>query len=184
VTLHARTVLIAAGVRWRRLEAVGAERFESQGIHYACTSVEAMLYDKSDVAVVGAGNSAGQAVMYVAQCCPNRTVHLLVRRRLGPGMSDYLVGRIRATPNIKVHEGVQIAEVHGERRLESITLKAFNPDGDAEKDETSGGRLSVAAVFVFIGAEPGCSWLPPKIARDKLGYILTGVDALRSGACR
>ena len=182
VTLRARTVLIAAGVRWRRLEAQGAERFESQGIHYACTSVEAMLYDKSDVAVVGAGNSAGQAVMYLAQCCPNRTVHLLVRRRLGPGMSDYLVGRIRATPNIEVHEGVQIAAVHGERRLESVTLKAFNPDGDSERGEARGERLSVAAVFVFIGAEPGCSWLPSKIARDQLGYILTGVDALRSGA--
>ncbi len=182
VTLHARAVLIAAGVRWRRLEAQGAERFESQGIHYACTSVEAMLYDKSDVAVVGAGNSAGQAVMYLAQCCPDRTVHLLVRRRLGPGMSDYLVGRIRATPNIRAHEGVQIAAAHGEMRLESVTLKAFNPDDDSEKDETEGERLSVAAVFVFIGAEPGCSWLPSKIARDKLGYILTGVDALRTGA--
>jgi len=97
-------------------------------------------------------------------------------------MSDYLVGRIRATPNIKVHEGVQIAAVQGERRLEGITLRAFNPDGDSEKDEMSGKRLRVAAVFVFIGAEPGCSWLPSKIARDKLGYILTGVDALRSGA--
>src|SRR5258706_415108 len=124
VTLHARAVLIAAGVQWRRLEAQGAERFESQGIHYACTSVEAMLYDKSDVAVVGAGNSAGQAVMYLAQCCPDRTVHLLVRRRLGTGMSDYLGLRSRVTPNIKVHEGVQIAAVDGERRLESITLKA------------------------------------------------------------
>jgi thioredoxin reductase (NADPH) len=182
VTLHARTVLIASGVRWRRLEAQGAERFESQGVHYACTSVEAMLYDKSDVAVVGAGNSAGQAVMYLAQCCPDRTVHLLVRRRLGPGMSDYLVGRIRATPNIRVHEGVQIAAAHGEMRLESVTLKAFNPDDDSDKGETRGAWLSVAAIFVFIGAEPGCSWLPSKIARDKLGYILTGVDALRTGA--
>jgi len=84
-----------------------------------------MLYDKSDVAVVGAGNSAGQAVMYLAQCCPNRTVHLLVAPAPRTGHVRYLVGRIHATPNIKVHEGVQIAAVHGERRLESITLKAF-----------------------------------------------------------
>jgi thioredoxin reductase (NADPH) len=182
VTLRARTVLIAAGVKWRRLEAEGAERFESQGIHYACTSVEAILYDASDVAVVGAGNSAGQAVMYLAQCCPNRTVHLLVRRRLGPGMSDYLVGRIRATKNIKVHEGVQIASVHGERRLQSVTLKAFNPDGEAQKNDAPAEQLDVSAVFVFIGAEPGCSWLPKDIARDDLGYILTGTDVLRSGA--
>jgi thioredoxin reductase (NADPH) len=96
-------------------------------------------------------------------------------------MSDYLVGRIRAMPNIKVHEGVQIAAVHGERRLESVTLTNFNPDGDSELDKTQGERLNIAAVFVFIGAEPGCRWLPSKIARDELGYILTGVDALRSG---
>src|SRR5258707_9034417 len=107
VTLHARTVLIAAGVRWRKLEAQGAERFESQGIHYACTSVEAMLYDKSDVAVVGAGNSAGQAAMFLAECWPDRTVHMLIRNKLGPGMSDYPLGRIPATPDIKGHEGAQ-----------------------------------------------------------------------------
>lgn len=178
-TLHARAVLIAAGVRWRRLEAEGAERFEMAGIHHACTSVEALLYDGSDVAVVGAGNSAGQAAMYLAECCPDRTVHLLVRRQLGPGMSEYLVGRIRATRNIKVHEGVEISAVHGDRRLESVTLKSFGSGSDAKADRPE--RLSLSAVFVFIGAEPGCAWLPESIARDQLGYILTGTDALRSG---
>jgi thioredoxin reductase (NADPH) len=181
--LRARTVLLAAGVRWRKLDAADAERFESAGIHYACTSVEAILYDTQDVAVVGAGNSAGQAAMFLAECCSDRTVHLLVRRRLGPGMSEYLVGRIRATPNITVHEGVEISAVHGDRRLEAVTLRQFKPDGDAssapETPETQ--RLPIAAAFVFIGAEPGCSWLPDAIARDKLGYILTGIDALRSG---
>jgi thioredoxin reductase (NADPH) len=179
--LHARTVLVAAGVRWRKLEAEGAERFEMAGIHYACTSVEAILYDAQEVAVVGAGNSAGQAAMFLAECCRDRTVHLLVRRRLGPGMSDYLVGRIRAAPNISVHEGVEIASVHGERRMESVTLRAFNPDGDSRDKEDSPENLRVSAAFVFIGAEPGCSWLPETLARDKLGYILTGIDALRSG---
>jgi thioredoxin reductase (NADPH) len=180
--LRARTVLIAAGVRWRKLDAAGAERFESQGVHYACTSVESILYDTQDVVVVGAGNSAGQAAMYLADCCRDRTVHLLVRKRLGPGMSDYLVGRIRSAANIRLHEGVEISDVHGERRLESVTLKAFNPDGDSRKDEGERPQpLRVSAVFVFIGAEPGCSWLPETIARDKLGYILTGTDALRSG---
>ena len=70
-------MLLAAGVRWRKLEADNAERFESAGIHYACTSVESILYDKQDVAVVGAGNSAGQAAMYLSDCCRDRTVHLL-----------------------------------------------------------------------------------------------------------
>ncbi|MGD0769224.1 MAG: FAD-dependent oxidoreductase [Tepidisphaeraceae bacterium] len=187
-TVHARTVLIAAGVRWRKLEAEGAERFESAGIHYACTSVEAILYDTQDVAVVGAGNSAGQAAMFLADCCRDRTVHLLVRKRLGPGMSEYLVHRIRAAPNISLHEGVEIAAVHGQRRLESVTLRAFNggrqslrSDGALENNEKSSETLPVSAAFVFIGAEPGCSWLPEAIARDGLGYILTGVDALKSG---
>jgi thioredoxin reductase (NADPH) len=179
--VRARTILVAAGVRWRKLEADDAERFESQGIHYACTSVEAMLYDESDVAVVGAGNSAGQAAMYLAECCRNRRVHLIVRKKLGPGMSDYLVGRIRAAPNISLHEGVEIAAVHGQRRPERISLRPFNPDGDSATPLESTESLPVSAVFVFIGAEPGCSWLPKGIARDKLGYILTGVDAFRSG---
>ncbi|HWB52852.1 MAG TPA: FAD-dependent oxidoreductase, partial [Tepidisphaeraceae bacterium] len=107
--LQTRTVLIAAGVRWRKLEAEGSDRFEGAGLHYACTSVEATLYDQEDVAVVGAGNSAGQAAMFLSECCRNRMVHLLVRRRLGPGMSDYLVNRIRAAPNITVHEGVEVS---------------------------------------------------------------------------
>jgi thioredoxin reductase (NADPH) len=166
--LFARTVLIAAGVRWRKLDAEGAERFESAGIHYACTSVESVLYDSQDVAVVGGGNSAGQAAMFLAECCRTRTVHMLVRSRLGPSMSEYLVDRIRGTSNIVVHEGEAIASVHGQRRLESISLK-------------SGTTIPLAAVFVFIGAEPGCEWLPQAIVRDRLGYIMTGIDASNSG---
>src|SRR4051794_13781591 len=131
--LHAATVLVAAGVKWRKLEAEGAERFEMAGIHYACTSVEAMLYDNNDVAVVGAGNSAGQAAMFLAECCRERKVHMLIRKHLGPGMSEYLVGRIRATPNIVLHEGVEISAVHGERRLESVTLRSFHRDGESKE---------------------------------------------------
>lgn len=179
--LQARAVLIAAGVGWRKLAAEGAERFEAAGVHYACTSVEALLYDASDVAVVGAGNSAGQAAMYLAECCPDRTVHMLVRKELGPGMSEYLVGRIRSRANIRLHEGVEIASVYGERRLERVTLRAFNPGADVPDPSAPTETLTVSAVFVFTGADPGCSWLPQTVARDKLGYILTGGDAHRSG---
>jgi len=179
--LRARTILIAAGVHWRKLDAQGADRFEAAGIHYACTSVEALLYDNSDVAVLGGGNSAGQAAMYLSECCRDRKVHLLVRRKLGPGMSDYLVGRIRAQKNIIVHVGVEISAVHGERRLQSVSLRPFHPDGQAAGENAPAETLPLSAVFVFIGAEPGCSWLPEAIARDQLGYILTGVDALKSG---
>src|SRR4029453_8408713 len=123
--------------------------------------------------------SAGQAAMYLAECCPDRTVHLLIRKRLGPGMSDYLVGRIRAASNIRLHEGVEVSKVHGNERLDSLTLKAHSDETGAREDQPE--RLGVSAVFVFIGAEPGCAWLPETIARDKLGFILTGTDALRSG---
>ena len=83
-------------------------------------------------------------------------------------MSEYLVDRIRGTENIAVHEGAEIESVDGERRLESATLK-------------SGEALQVSAVFVFIGAEPGGAWMPEEIMRDRLGYLLTGVDAMQSG---
>lgn len=179
--LHARTILIAAGVHWRKLEALGADRFEGAGIHYACTTVEAVLYDKQDVAVVGAGNSAGQAAMFLAECCYDRTVHMIVRKQLGIGMSEYLADRIRATQNIVLHEGSEIAAVHGKQRLESITLRAFDPNNTESQGQESSESLPVSAVFVFIGADPGCPWLPETLARDSLGYIMTGIDALQSG---
>jgi thioredoxin reductase (NADPH) len=168
-----RVLLLALGARWRQLEATGADRFAGAGIYYACTTVEAHLYDGTDVAVVGGGNSAGQAVMFLADCCPTRKVHLLIRRTLGPGMSEYLAQRIRATANIVVHERTEIEALHGNRRMEAIALK---------KNGTQAARqLPCSAIFVFIGAEPAAEWLPPEIARDDEGYVLTGTDALRSG---
>lgn len=179
--LLARTILIAAGAHLRKLEAPGAERYESAGIHYACTTVEAILYDKQDVAVVGAGNSAGQAAMFLAECCHGRTVHMFVRKELGPQMSDYLVGRIKAARNIVLHEGVEISAVNGTQRLESVTIRKFNPDNSEGQVEEAGETIPISAAFVFIGADPGCTWLPEALARDSLGYIMTGIDALRSG---
>ncbi|MBS0655393.1 MAG: FAD-dependent oxidoreductase, partial [Verrucomicrobia bacterium] len=172
--LLARTILIAGGVRWRKLDVPGAERFEAAQIHYACTSVEALLFDNQDVAVIGGGNSAGQATMFLAECCPDRTVHLIVRRPLGSGMSEYLVNRIRQAPNIVLHEGAEVAALHGEHRLEGVTLRKL-PSGDSTE------TLPISAIFVFIGADPGCLWLPETLARDSLGYIKTGIDALQSG---
>ncbi|MGN6724606.1 MAG: FAD-dependent oxidoreductase [Tepidisphaeraceae bacterium] len=171
--IRAHTVLATTGVTWRRLPAKNAERFERAGIYYACTTVEALLHHMADVAVVGAGNSAGQAVMFLAEQNRERTVHVLIRRHLGPGMSDYLVDRIRRTANVKVHEGVEISCVNGERQIESVDLTRR----DAEGTET----LRCGAIFVFIGAEPHADWLPQEVARDRLGYILTGTDVINSG---
>ncbi len=171
--IRCRVLLLALGVSWRRLECNGADRLRGSGIYHACTTVEADLYDGSDVAVVGAGNSAGQAAMFLAECCPTRHVHLLVRRTLGPSMSEYLVNRIRAAGNIVVHDQTEIDTVHGSRLVEEITLKR---SGSSEKQ-----RLRCAAVFVFIGAEPTTPWLPSDIGRDSQGYLLTGGDVIRSG---
>jgi len=183
-TIRAKTILVATGVRWRKLEAEGAARFERAGIYYACTSVEALLHDKQDVAVVGAGNSAGQAVMFLSECCRDRRVHHLIRGKLGPGMSQYMVSRIRSAPNVIVHEGVEVCRVTGERRVQSVTLRQSEKaatSGDGQPRPTALEELAVGAVFVFIGADPGAEWLPKSVARDSLGYLLTGVDAVKSG---
>jgi thioredoxin reductase (NADPH) len=171
--IRCRVLLLALGVRWRQLEAAGADRFAGAGIYYACTTVEADLYDRADVAVVGGGNSAGQAVMFLAECCPSRKVHLLIRRTLGPAMSEYLAQRIQATANVVVHEQTEIKAIHGNRHMEAIALQ-----NNATKSES---RVSCSAVFVFIGAEPSAEWLPAAIARDANGYVLTGTDVVRSG---
>jgi thioredoxin reductase (NADPH) len=171
--IRCRVVLLALGVRWRRLEAPGADRFTGAGIYYACTTVEADMYDGTDVAVVGAGNSAGQAVMFLAECCPTRKVHLLIRHTLGKGMSEYLSNRIRATANVVVHEQTEIESVAGDRRIEELTLKT--------QTSTNEVRLPCSAVFVFIGAEPSAEWLPTDIGRDENGYLLTGTEVVRSG---
>lgn len=169
-----RVLLLALGVRWRQLEAEGADRFAGAGIYYACTTVEADLYDKADVAVVGGGNSAGQAVMFLAECCPTRQVHLLIRRTLGPNMSEYLSQRIRAAPNVVIHEQTEIEAIHGQRHVETIDLR-----NNATK---SLRQIPCSAVFVFIGAEPAADCLPAEIARDARGYLLTGTDVVRSGS--
>lgn len=172
-TLRAHTVLVATGATWRKLAAKGAERWDRAGIYYACTTVEGYLYKDQEVAVVGAGNSAGQAAMFLADRCAKR-VHMLIRGpALGPGMSEYLAARIRATPNITVHVNTEIAEVHGASRIERLTL--------SHRDGRGPSGLEAAAIFVFIGAEPHATWLPEEIARDDLGYLATGHDAKNSG---
>jgi thioredoxin reductase (NADPH) len=170
--IRARAVLAATGVRWKRLEAEGAWRFERCGVYYAATSIEARLCEKQPVVVIGAGNSAGQAAMFLSECAER--VHMLIRQpELGEGMSEYLVKRILASKKITVHGGVEVKAVLGKECLAAV-----------EVEETDGGkteRLACGAVFVFIGAEPHAAWLPPSVERDKDGYVLTGTDAAKSG---
>jgi thioredoxin reductase (NADPH) len=171
--IRCRVILLALGVRWRRLEATGADRFTGAGIYYACTTVEADIFDGADVAVVGGGNSAGQAVVFLAECCPSRTVHLIIRRTLGPGMSEYLASRVQAAANVIIHEQTDVESVCGNHRIDAIVVR-----NNATAQQS---RVPCSAVFVFIGAEPSADWLPPNIARDANGYLLTGTDVVRSG---
>ena len=170
-TLKAQVVLVATGVRWRKLAAKNIDTFDQRGIYYACTTVEAEMHQGQDVAVVGAGNSAGQAAMFLAGSCA-RTVYMIIRRELGIGMSDYLADRIRNTRNIQVLNFTEVAEIHGDSRIRSITVQT-----DGKPDS----KIDLAALFIFIGAEPSIPWLPDGVAKDKLGYLLTGVDAEKSG---
>jgi thioredoxin reductase (NADPH) len=169
--LQADMVLIATGVTWRRLDVPGAERFERAGIYYACTQVESRMHEGKSVAVVGGGNSAGQAAMFLAEYCAC-TVHLLVRSDLS-SMSEYLSDRVRATKNIQIHAGVEVAEVFGTSQIDAVDVR--------HRDDGHRSRLACSAIFVFIGAEPHGDWIPDSVARDENGYLLTGTEAYNSG---
>jgi len=170
--VKATNVLIASGLAWRRLDALGTSRLEHAGIHYACTTTEAISHGSDEAAVVGAGNSAGQAAMFLAERYA-KTVHIIVRGNdLGASMSSYLVDRILSMPNIVLHYGSQITRIIEDGRLHGVEIE--NASG-----ETS--IIGVGALYVFIGAEPQIDWLPAEVARDEKGFLLTGGDAAAAG---
>ena len=164
----ARAVLVATGVSYRLLDVPGASDLGGAGIYYGAAVTEAMAVKGTRVFVVGGGNSAGQAAMYLSRYADR--VELLVRgSELAASMSSYLVAQLAANERVAVRTRTSIARVHGENRLEAVTL--VDLDGQVET------REEVEAVFVFIGAMPHTEWLPPEIMRDAQGYVLTGGDA-------
>lgn len=164
----ARAVLVATGVSYRLLDVPGASDLGGAGIYYGAAVTEAMAVKGTRVFVVGGGNSAGQAAMYLSRYADR--VELLVRgSELAASMSSYLVAQLAANERVAVRTRTSIARVHGENRLEAVTL--VDLDGQVETHE------EVEAVFVFIGAMPHTEWLPPEIVRDAQGYVLTGGDA-------
>ena len=170
--VRAKIVLVATGVKWRKLPAQNAERYEMAGIYYAATTVEQRLCSGGTVIVVGGGNSAGQAAMFLSESCPQ--VHLIVRSdNFAKSMSDYLASRIRENPRIRIHLNTEIESVFGNGKLKGVEAI----DKSSGKKET----IECCGVFVFIGAEPFTSWLPDQIARDEQGYLKTGADARASG---
>ena len=165
--LRARTVVLATGARYRRLNVAQLAAFEGAGVCYAATQVEAQMCHGHPVVVVGGANSAGQAAMFLAGHASR--VHLLLRGGdLAAGMSRYLVDQIRATPSIDVQLHTEVRQLHGEGRLEATTVEHTNT--------RTMRTLASRALFVFIGADPRTDWCSDSLATDQHGFILTGQD--------
>ena len=163
--ITAKALLIASGANYRKLSVSGRERFDGAGVYYAATPMEAKMCTGGQVAVVGGGNSAGQAAIFLSEHV--RQVFLLIRRdNLHDTMSHYLLQRIEETHNIEVLTHTEISSMHGTTHLEKVEL--INNVSDEKRD------LPVVAVFSFIGAKPCTNWLPKEIETDTYGFVRTG----------
>jgi thioredoxin reductase (NADPH) len=170
-TLVAKCLLIATGAEYRRLNVEGCERFEGRGVYYAATPNEAQLCRGTDVIVVGGGNSAGQAAVFLGGHA--RQVFLLIRGGdLYKNMSSYLVRRIEQTPNIELLRDTEVRSMHGDSHLGAVET--------VNRKTGQGRRLETSALFSFIGATPRADWLPQEIETDARGFILTGPALKRS----
>jgi thioredoxin reductase (NADPH) len=169
--LRAKAVIIATGADYRRIDAEGREELENSGVYYAATPLEAQLCSGSTAIVAGAGNSAGQAAMFVSEGA--KKVLLVVRGdSLTKSMSSYLSRRVETKENIEILYQTEIRRMSGRRKLESVELENTRT-GDRRTVETP-------AVFSMIGALPCTSWLPDEIERDAKGFILTGAAVAQS----
>jgi len=171
-TVRTKTVLVATGASYRRLPVENCDRFEGAGVYYSATSVEARMCREGTAMVVGGGNSAGQAAMYLAQQA--KCVKLLLRGDdLRKSMSDYLARRIEQHDRIDILCHTTIQEMTGHQQLQQVIA------GNSKTGESA--AIDCAGVFIFVGAKPRTEWLPDTIARDKHGFILTGPSVLDSG---
>ncbi len=163
--VRGRAIIVASGAEYRQIGVDNLARFTGVGIYYAATAVEARLCTNEEVIVVGGGNSAGQAAVYLAGGC--RHVHLMVRAGgLGESMSRYLIRRIEQSPNISLHVRTEIAALEGAEQLERVTWR-----GPADTQTRHIGH-----VFLMTGAVPNTRWLQDCIALDAKGFVCTGAD--------
>ena len=173
--IRARTVVVASGAAYRRPSVLGLQRYEGRGVSYWASPIEARLVKGEEVAMVGGGNSAGQAAVYLASHC--NIVNLVVRRPLVETMSNYLIERIAALPNVHLHVGAEISALEGNTAgLTGVTWR----------NRETGEEVSCATryLFLFIGADPNSAWLGECDAvRDRKGFVVTGdtidADALK-----
>lgn len=163
--VKARTVVIASGARYRRPDIPDIARFEGAGISYWASAIEAKLCENDDIALVGGGNSAGQAIAFLAPRV--RRLHLVIRRSLAETMSTYLIDRIAALPNVEMHLGCELTALsedpHGRLAATITELRA-----QSEKN------FDLRRVFMFIGADPNTDWIKCRIKTDDRGFIRTG----------
>jgi len=165
--LAARAVVIATGAQYNKPRIPNLEKFEGQGIYYGATFMEAQLCGTEDVIVVGGGNSAGQAAVYLSQT--GHKVTMLVRSgRLSDTMSRYLIQRIEENPGIELHYKTEITALEGDTHLERVTWQ------DKSTGETS--VHDIRHVFIMAGASPRTEWLRGCLTLDDKGFILTGRD--------
>ncbi len=169
----ARLVIIAVGVTYRRLSGAKLERLTGAGIFYGAVPSLAQAMRGLPVFVAGAGNSAGQAAVHLAQYAASVTI-VAPDRSLSDHMSDYLVKQVEATPGIELRFQTEIVDAVGGQRLEALLLKDL-AEGTTE-------TVPVAALFVMTGARPSTDWLSDTVVRDQDGYILTGQDLVTGGA--
>jgi thioredoxin reductase (NADPH) len=164
--VDARTVVIATGARYRRLDVPRIEELTGLGVYYAATPMEADMCSGSAVAIVGGGNSAGQAAMYLSRKVLQVT--LMVRGPdLARTMSRYLIDQIERSDNIDVRTSTQVDELIGDRGLEALMVR----DGEGQSSQ-----LDVKALFVFIGADPRTGWVTDEVMLDGKGFVLTGTE--------
>ena len=163
------TVVVATGVAYRQLQIPGAAELAGAGIYYGAATTEAVLYRGKQVGVVGGGNSAGQAAVYLARFAER--VVLMVRTPALSAMSQYLIDQMAAIPNIEIRFETEVTAVHGEGHLAALTVTG--PGGSEE--------LPLAAAFVFIGQQPRTDWLEGIVVRDPSGFVLTGAELLQGG---
>jgi thioredoxin reductase (NADPH) len=169
--VHAATVVISTGARYRKPDLPELARFEGRGAYYSAAFMEASLCAGEEAIVVGGGNSAGQAAVFLSRHA--RRVHIVVRGAgLAASMSHYLIQRINAAPNIVLHTHTRIAALDGDTHLERVTLLS---------NANTTSSLPICHVFLFLGAEPNTHWLDDCVALDRNGFIVTGPD-LPSGA--
>ncbi len=163
--VRVRAVVVATGVQYRRLPLERLTEFEGAGIYYAATEIESRYCKGTEAVIIGGGNSAGQAAMYLSRSAS--CVHVLVRgQSLAASMSSYLSSRLEADPRITIEYGVEVSALHGTEHLEAVTIL----------DTRSGATriIDTRALFIMVGAAPNTEWLSGLVMLDKNGYVMTG----------